>query len=155
MSLLAFKNVSKTFRDGTQDIAVLADVSFEVDAGDYADGPLTSIDPTGECAVARTAALNSTAEECKQLRGSIEATARNLEKRLRQLRENKRGLSAAEVKNYVKTFEDKQQALRKKLKKWNFKNCSEEIGEIIPREVWQLTEIKVKATIKIVPVPEI
>ncbi len=35
MSLLSFKNVSKTFRDGTQDIAVLADVSFEVDPGDY------------------------------------------------------------------------------------------------------------------------
>jgi RHS repeat-associated protein len=120
-----------------------------------ADGPLTSIDPTGECAVARTAARDSTAEECKQLRGSIEVTARNLEKRLRQLQENKRGLSAAEVKNYIKTFEDKQQALRKKLKKWNFKNCSEEIGETIPAEVWQLTEIKVKATIKIVPVPVI
>jgi ABC-type lipoprotein export system ATPase subunit len=35
MSLLSFKNVSKTIRDGTEDIAVLADVSFEIDPGDY------------------------------------------------------------------------------------------------------------------------
>ncbi len=111
------------------------------------DSPLAVIDPSGECAAARTAALNSTAEECKKLLGSIGVTARNLIKRLRQMEENRRGLSPAEVKNYIKTFEDKQQALRKKLKKWNLKNCSEEIGETLPAVAWELLEIKVHIVI--------
>ncbi|HWX45200.1 MAG TPA: RHS repeat-associated core domain-containing protein [Solirubrobacteraceae bacterium] len=115
------------------------------------DKPLTSIDPSGECATARTAALNSTAEECKKLLGSIEGLARELLKRLRQMKENKRRLPSAEVKKYINTFEQKQQGLRKKLKKWNFKNCSEEIGETIPREIWELPEIKVREIIIIGP----
>ncbi len=115
------------------------------------DKPLMSIDPSGECATARTAALNSTAEECKKLLGSIEGTARELVKRLKQMEENRRRLPPAEVKNYIKTFEQKQQALRKKLKKWNTKNCSEETGETIPQEVWALTEIKVREVIIIGP----
>ncbi|HWY89932.1 MAG TPA: RHS repeat-associated core domain-containing protein [Solirubrobacteraceae bacterium] len=115
------------------------------------DKPLATIDPSGECATARTAALNSTAEECKKLLGSIGVTARGLIKRLRQMKENKRRLPPAEVKDYIKTFEEKQQALRKKFKKWNLKNCSEEIGETIPKEVWELTEIRVKEIIVIGP----
>ena len=116
------------------------------------DRPLTVSDPSGECAVARTAAKTSSAEECNYLRVGIEKTAQELVKRLRQLKENKRGLPPSEVKNYIKTFEQKQQALRKKLKKWNFKNCSEEVGEI-PVTIWELTEIKVREveTIRIVP----
>lgn len=35
MSLLAFENVSKSLSDGPRSIAVLDDVSFEVDPGDY------------------------------------------------------------------------------------------------------------------------
>lgn len=67
------------------------------------------------------------------------------------MKENKRGLPSAEVKKYINTFEQKQQGLRKKLKKWNSKSCSEEIGETIPREIWELPEIKVRETIIIGP----
>jgi ABC-type ATPase involved in cell division len=35
MSLLSFQNVSKSFLDGPREVPVLADVSFEVEAGDY------------------------------------------------------------------------------------------------------------------------
>lgn len=115
------------------------------------DKPPATIDPSGECATARTAALNSTAEECKKLLGGIGSTAQNLIKRLREMKENNRGLQPAEVKNYIKTFEQRQQALRKKLKKWNTKNCSEETGETIPAEVWELTEIRVREIIVIGP----
>ncbi len=66
------------------------------------DRPLAVADPTGECAAARTASLNSTAEECKKLLGGIYTTARNLIKRLRQMKENKRGLPPGEVKITLK-----------------------------------------------------
>jgi RHS repeat-associated protein len=115
------------------------------------DRPLAISDPSGECAVARTAALNSTAEECKKLLGSIGVTVRSLIKRLKDMEVNRRRLTPAEVKNYIKTFEDKQIALRKKLKKWNRKNCSEEIGETLPAEVWALTEVKVRKIIVVGP----
>jgi hypothetical protein len=112
------------------------------------DRPLASTDPTGECAVARAAALNSTAEECHQLLGSIKGTAKVLERRLRQLIVNRRGYPREKVEKYIKSFEDRQQALRKKLKKWNLKNCTEEIGEMIPEAVWQLTEIKLRIVVR-------
>jgi putative ABC transport system ATP-binding protein len=35
MSLLSFKNVSKNLQDGARQIAVLDDVSFDIDAGEY------------------------------------------------------------------------------------------------------------------------
>jgi putative ABC transport system ATP-binding protein len=35
MALLSFQHVSKRFLDGRREVAALADVSFEVDAGDY------------------------------------------------------------------------------------------------------------------------
>jgi RHS repeat-associated protein len=112
------------------------------------DEPLTKDDPSGECAVlARAASQTSTAEECHQLLGSINGAAMVLQRRLRQLEENRRGYPAAKIKNYIKTFEDKKKALNKKLKKWNLKNCSEETGESIPGPVWELSEVKLRIVV--------
>jgi RHS repeat-associated protein len=108
------------------------------------DDPLAKIDLSGECAtVARTAA-NSTADECRSLLGSLQGTTRVLERRLRQLKENTRKYGPDKVKNYVKTFEDKQKALRKKLKRWDELKCTKEIDVVVPGFVRELSEVKIR-----------
>lgn len=83
------------------------------------------------------------------LLGSIESTVRELTRRLRQLQENVRKYGPNKVKNYIKTFEDKQKALQKKLRKWDRMNCTEELGENPPAAAWELSEVNVR--IRIVP----
>jgi RHS repeat-associated protein len=116
------------------------------------DNPLTKSDPGGECAaIARIAGAESTVDKCYKILKEINVTTKNLVKRLRQLKENVRKYGPDKVKNYIKTFEDKQKALSKSLKKWNEMNCTEETGETPPSLAWELLEIRIR--IVIVPEP--
>ena len=117
---------------------------------DYAkDDPLTANDPTGTCASesASLASYRRTAskEECEDLLGKLVYKAKELHKRFNELINNPKQLGAREVKNYLKTFNNKQANLKQELGRFDSLDCNKKsYGLQVPQEVYVAVEIKVE-----------
>lgn len=89
--------------------------------------------------------------ECENLLGKTKGKVHALKNRLNELMENRKRLSLNEVENYKKTFEQAQVSLRKYIKKFNLRGCSEQWGLYVPQEAYTLLEIQIR--VHITPVP--
>ena len=116
------------------------------------DDPLSLGDATGMCAAASTASYRGSAskKECKDLLGELESKAQELHKRFNQIFHNRKNLSGREVKEYVKTFNQKQTNLKKKFSSFGKLNCERKYKLQVPEEVY--AALNVKVTVQIQPV---
>jgi chemotaxis regulatin CheY-phosphate phosphatase CheZ len=103
------------------------------------------------CAAASTASYRGSAskKECEDLLGELESKARELHKRFNQIFHNRKNLSAREVKEYVKTF-NQQQTNLKKFSSFGKLDCERKYKLQAPEEVYAALNIKV--TVQIQPV---
>ena len=136
---------ARTYDPATgQFLSVDPDVAETQEPYGYAgDNPVNGGDPTGMCAAtAYAAAFKKTwsPEQCDKVYRQIKGLFHELETRLLQLQENKRNYGITKLRKYVKTFEDKQKALQDSLKQYNLHGCPDEIGELIPETVYELSE---------------
>jgi len=118
------------------------------------DNPLSTGDATGMCAAASAASYRGSAskKECEELLGKVISKAQELHKRYNQLFHNRKGLSAPEVKNYVKTFNNEQTNLKKKFSSFGNLGCEKKYKLQVPEEVYEALETKVSVQIRVVPV---
>lgn len=113
------------------------------------DNPLSLGDPSGLCATASAARYPSegssgpSAAYCKDLRGKILGKVRHIAKRLTDLEENKNALPPSRRANYAKTFNDKQIALEKELKKYHTSGCPDDL----PHYVYVISAIRVEVVL--------
>ena len=119
------------------------------------DDPLSFGDATGMCAAASAASYRRGASktECEDLLGNLTSKAQELHKRYDQIFHNRKKLTASEVKQYVKTFNEKQSNLKKEFGRFGKLGCDKKSYDLqVPAEVYEALEVKVRVQIQMVPV---
>jgi RHS repeat-associated protein len=115
------------------------------------DDPLSRGDVTGLCASASEASYRRGASkhECEALLGKLGAKAKELHTRFNQLFHNRNRLGEREIRQYAKTFNDKQSALRKELSRFGALGCDKKsYGLQVPEEVHEALAIKLRLEVR-------
>jgi hypothetical protein len=109
-------------------------------------------DPTGMCAVSAASYRSASKSECEDFLGKLESKTQDLHKRYNQIFHNRKQLGPSEVKNYVKTFNQKQGNLREEFKRFGALGCEKKsYGLQVPVEVYEALETKVTIEIQVQP----
>jgi hypothetical protein len=118
------------------------------------DNPLAGGDPTGECPTASAASFRAgTKSECEGLLQKILTRRKDVLERVHALLENPNKLPLAEIKSHIKALKQRQANLRKLLKNFSARQCTDEWGLELPADVYEVVEIEVRVHVTIVPLP--
>jgi RHS repeat-associated protein len=118
------------------------------------DDPLGRGDATGMCAEASASSFRRgrSKEDCEDLLGEIAYKVKELHRRYNQLFHNPKKLTAPEVKEYVKTFNEKQKALKDEVRQFGAWGCDKKsYGLQLPAELHEAEEVKVSVRIRVEP----